>query len=247
MAGARAILGGRFVGLYLYGSLASGGFEPGRSDVDFLVVSDGPLPAELTPALQALHSRLGADHPDWAARLEGSYIPRPALRRHDPAQARHLHLAIEANGQLRLEAHASDWIFQRHILREQGVVLAGPPPATFIDPVGPADLRRAVLDILAEWWAGMPADPAPLQGLGYPAYAVLTMCRALYTLEHGALVTKAAAARWAQQALGPPWADLIGRALAGRPEDAAVSLAEALDFIRFTLARSREVAAPAGP
>jgi predicted nucleotidyltransferase len=35
----RAILGDYFTGMYLYGSLASGDFDPRRSDIDFLVVT----------------------------------------------------------------------------------------------------------------------------------------------------------------------------------------------------------------
>ena len=42
------------------------------------------------------------------------------------------------------------WPIHRHILREQGVVLAGPPPRTLIDPVQPDELREAVRGILSE-------------------------------------------------------------------------------------------------
>ena len=40
----RGIAGGHLFGMYLYGSLASGDFDPARSDIDFLVVTDGELP-----------------------------------------------------------------------------------------------------------------------------------------------------------------------------------------------------------
>ena len=36
---------------------------------------------------------------------------------------------------------------------------------------------------------------------GYQAYAILSMCRVLYTLEFGTVVSKPAAARWAQGTL----------------------------------------------
>jgi hypothetical protein len=32
------------------------------------------------------------------------------------------------------------WVIHRHMLREHGVVLAGPPPHTLIDPVQPDEL-----------------------------------------------------------------------------------------------------------
>ena len=46
--------------------------------------------------------------------------------------------------------HDSDWVVQRHTLRERGITLAGPAPQTLIDPITPNDLRRAMLAIL--WW-----------------------------------------------------------------------------------------------
>ena len=39
-----AILGENLIGFYLYGSLAAGGFEPSRSDIDFVVITRGRLP-----------------------------------------------------------------------------------------------------------------------------------------------------------------------------------------------------------
>ncbi len=45
--GAQSVLGDHFIGLYLYGSLASGDFNPQTSDVDFLVVTDTDLTDEL--------------------------------------------------------------------------------------------------------------------------------------------------------------------------------------------------------
>ena len=238
LSSVQTILGNHFIGLYLYGSLASGDFDPQRSDIDFVVVTAAEIPDELLPALKAMHERIAANGSKWAAELEGSYISRPALRRYDPTQARHPHL--ERGGSLSVEQHDSDWIIQCHILREHGVVLAGPAPHTLIDPVLPNELRQAVLGILREWWATMLHDASSLRHLGYRAYAILTMCRALYTLEHGVIVSKSVAARWAQAALGERWAALIAWALAWPPDAQWDNLNETLDFIRYTLERSQQ-------
>jgi hypothetical protein len=45
------------------------------------------------------------------------------------------------------------------------------------------------------------------------------MCRDLYVLEHGALVSKTAAATWAARRLGPPWAHLVERTLGWRADE----------------------------
>jgi hypothetical protein len=54
------------------------------------------------------------------------------------------------------------------------------------------------------------------------AFVVLTLCRLLYTLESGAVASKPGAARWAQQAVGPRWAGLIERALAGQQDSTEI-------------------------
>ena len=78
----RAVLGPEFVGMYLYGSLSSGDFDPPSSDIDFLVVTGDDLPEETLEALRAMHARIAAAGGHWVKELEGSYIPRAALRRH---------------------------------------------------------------------------------------------------------------------------------------------------------------------
>ena len=237
LSGAQSVLGEHFVGLYLYGSLASGDFNPDSSDIDFVVVTDGELPEETIRALQALHARLAASGLEWAARLEGSYIPQIALRRYDPAAAP----CPQINeGRFFVAGHGSDWVIQRHILREWGVVLAGPPPRTLIDPVSPDDLRQAVLAIFHQWWQPMLADPVWLERDDYRAFAVLSMCRILYTLQTGAIASKPVSASRARQALGQPYAGLIDQALAWKHDDPFGRLDETLGLMRLTQERCRQ-------
>ncbi|HYO49801.1 MAG TPA: nucleotidyltransferase domain-containing protein, partial [Chloroflexia bacterium] len=116
LSSVQAILGDYFLGMYLYGSLALGDFDPYRSDIDFLVVTTDNLPDDLFSALQTMHARIAASDSRWATDLEGSYIPKHALRRYDPANARHPHIDRGEEG-LDKEQHDSDWIIQRHTLR----------------------------------------------------------------------------------------------------------------------------------
>lgn len=237
LSSVQAVLGGHFVGLYVHGSLATGDFNPRRSDVDFVVVTADELPDEMLAVLAAMHARILASGLAWASRLEGSYIPRHVLRRYDPTRV--THPALRVDGSFGLDHHGSDWIIQRHIIREHGIVMAGPAPQALIDPVQPDDLRRAVLATLREWWSPQLRDPVRLHDDEYQAYAILTMCRALYTLQHGVVDSKSMAARWAQEALGERWATLIERALAWQHGVLLDSLNETLDFIRYTLEHSQ--------
>ena len=231
LSGVRAVLGSYFIGMYLDGSLASGDFEPDRSDLDFVVVTDGEIPPEMFAGLETLHQRLARGPSKWAKELEGSYISRRALRL-DPRPAA-LPYIDRGSSLAMVHQETGYWVIHRHTLREHGVALAGPPLDTLIDPLQPGDLREAVRGILREWWRPMLADAPLLRNAFYRCYAVLTMSRMLYTLRHGAIVSKALAARWAQEALDARWAPLIRDARAWS-RDAPPDLDETLAYIRHT-------------
>jgi hypothetical protein len=235
LEGAQSALGNHFVGLYLYGSLASGDFNPHSSDIDFVVVTDTHLPDELIHDLEALHVRLWSSGLKWAAKLEGAYAPLQTLRRHDPNAAP---CPTINEGKFYLDRLGSDWIIQRYILREYGAALCGPSLKHAIDPVTPDELRGAVVDVLREWWRPVLDDPRFIRSRAYEAYAVLTMCRALYALEYGVIVSKPVAARWARQTLDDRWAELIDRAVAWPQAPQPSQLDETLDLIRCTIDRA---------
>jgi hypothetical protein len=231
----RNILREQLVGLYLSGSLAAGDFNPDTSDIDFVVVTAGTLPDDTLAALETMHARLFSSDLRYARKLEGDYIPRSVLRRYKPEQAPYPHYGMD--GHFAVEQHGIDSVIQHYVLREWGIPVAGPAPRTLVDPIAPDDLRRAASATLMEWWAPQLDDPVRLQSDLYQTYAVLTMCRIFYTMEHGDVVSKPVAARWLQEALGQPWADLIADALAWRPGMRFARLNDTLDFIRFTVAR----------
>lgn len=207
LAEVRAALRDQLVGVYLRGSLAGG-------DFDVLVATEGVLDEKTIAALAAMHIRLAASDLAWAHELECSYLPRAAVRRYDPAHAHFPEIGVDKPFSVR--KHNADWLIELHIVREHGVAIAGPPPHELIDPVAPGELRAAVRVLLAGWWTEMLDQPAWFRERRYQALAVLSMCRALCSLEHGAGVSKPQAATWARTALGDEWAPLIERALAWR-------------------------------
>ena len=229
----KQILGEQFVGMYLYGSLASGDFDPQTSDIDFLVVTTRTLSEEKIAELESMHNETWAASLKRAGELEGSYVPIDLIRRHDPNGAP---CPTVNEGKFFVDKRGSDWIIQRHVIREYGVIVEGPDPKTLIDFVSPDDIRGAVLGILREWWFPMLEDPSWLRDHGgkYHAFAVMTMCRVLHALEHGTIVSKPKAVQWARGKLGERWVALIDKAVAvSRHEIDADFLNETLDFIRF--------------
>mgnify|MGYP003329255604 CR=1 FL=1 len=235
LAGVQAALGPELVGMYLYGSLAYGGFVAGRSDIDFLVVTRGRLDAPRLAALESLHRELLASGQPWASALEGAYLPAHFLRRHDPSDE--VHPALTHEEGFVQDHFGSDWDLQRYTLLRYPVVLAGPPPDELIDPVDIADLQRGARRLLDGWWR------QPLEGAdwirppGYQAFAALTMCRAIYLLERGEFPNKPQALAWAQQQLPAERAALATAADAWREGQDFDRLEEVLAFIRYTFER----------
>ena len=236
---AKEILQDQFIGMYLYGSLSSGDFNPKSSDIDFLVVTTNALSNETVSKLEAMHNRIWDTGLKWASKLEGSYVHKDLIRRHDPDGAP---CPTVNEGKFYADKRGSDWIIQRHVIRECGVILEGPAPKTLIDPVSPDDIRGAVMGILDEWWFPMLDNPSWLRDKesGDRAFAVITMCRVLHALVHGTVASKPKAIQWAREKLNAPWTQLIDKAVAvSQHKEMDVSLDEALNIIRFTMEKIR--------
>jgi aminoglycoside adenylyltransferase-like protein len=238
-----SILGSQFVGMYLDGSLTSDGFDE-DSDIDFVVATVDDISADLFSELQVMHDRIATIDSPYAVQLEGSYISLAGLRSYDPEHALYPNIERGTGERLKLVQHADWWSIHRYILRERGITIVGPAPQTLIDPVSPDDLRRAMLSTLGGWATQILDNPNLINRSGYQSYVVLSLCRILYTLQCGDVVSKPFAARWAQETLGDPWISLIDRAWTGRhhpqlPAEAG-DINETLDFIRFTLAFSQQ-------
>ena len=246
----QSILGCHIIGMYMDGYLTSGDFDE-DSDIDFVVVTDEDIYGDLFLALQAMHDRIAAIDSWWAIQLEGSYISQHALRRYDPEHALHPNIERGDGERLKLVYHGEPWIIHRYILRKRGITLIGPPTKTLIDPVSPNDLRRAMLPTLHGWATQILNNPNEIISGGYQSYTVLSLCRILYTLQFGNVVSKDKAARWAKETMGERWKALINRAWVGRHNPPLTAdtddINQTLDFIRYALERSQQVIIPSAP
>ncbi len=239
VAGVTEALGDNVVGVYLTGSLALGGFNPQTSDVDILVALGRPISGSELEALRKFHQRVPAEQNEFGRMYEVYYIDRETLRRYGPGQ-RHVKLGVGEEFGWKL--HRANWVFERWTLREHGVIVQGPDPKSLIEPVGPEDLREAarselqirILDWARDWEDD--ENPAPwIDPRAFQAFEVETVCRALYTIEHGELSTKRAAAEWALSALPAEWRPLIHWAQEHRADwtKDTSKLPEVIRFVRW--------------
>lgn len=222
------LLPGRVGALHVIGSTALGAFQDGRSDIDLVVVLDGPDHPDDAARLRALHLRRGVatalaalrrGHSPLSGTCNTQFVRRADLTR----PAGEIVPVFTANGSQsgpgRGPVGAVDWtIFARH-----GVPVRGPAPAELgLDPE-PHRLRAWNQENLDAYWRpwaaryrGLVGARARLLRPSGTVWAVLGVPRLHCTIATGQIVSKVAAGEYARRTFDPRWHRLVDFALAHR-------------------------------
>ena len=225
----QAAVGDAFVGAYLQGSFAVGDFDR-HSDVDFVIAVSDELSDDQVGALQAMHARVYGLGSEWAQHLEGSYFPAGVLR--DYRQGAKPLWYLDHGSRSLVRSDHCNTLVVRWVVREHGIRLAGPSPATLVDPIPVDALRREIRATIRDWGAQILEQPERYRNRFYQGFIVLSYCRMLHDLVVGRPGSKRAGAAWAQATLDPAWSALIDRAWGGRPNP-AVGVREPPDSADF--------------
>jgi hypothetical protein len=172
--------------------------------------------------------------PEWDNRIEIAYLSTHGLK---TFKTENSPLGIISPGEpFHIIEAGKEWLMNWYIVQEKGLTLFGPPPQTIIEPMTTEEFIEAVKAHMAYWRKWI--DPA--QNLPSQAYAILTVCRALYTTRYGEQLSKAQAASWAAKEL-PQWSATIQNALVWRRawREVEVNPAETLPqtrrFVNFVI------------
>lgn len=161
----------------LHGSLALGGYRPGRSDIDLLLVTPRALSHSQVSALRELDGPL--DLHVIAASVAAHPTPAPPVE------------LYAGHGEFTIGVPSDpDVIAELSVARAHGISLIGPPPASVIGPVPPEWVRSRARHWLRRWLTL--TDDA-----SHAAFMVLTACRMWRFAAEGVHSPKTEAARWA--------------------------------------------------
>ena len=171
----RATLGDELVGVYHYGSAVSGGFDPERSDLDLVIVTERDVDVIGLEPFAGLVERLAAREPEWAGRLDLVFVGRATLA------------DLPGPGRLLEVSHAKPLHFEDAADWSETWFLAGDAERPLIGPRA-ADIfpRITVDEFLRDVVSGFPdfveavRDDWPHDSV---AYRVVTVCRVLRSLE----------------------------------------------------------------
>jgi len=202
----QAVLPDRLHGCYLYGSMTLGAFHPAASDLDFLTVLASPLKPEELQTLDRLHRALNRKYP-LARRLEGEYVPLADLQQGNLAKGYVRYHHGKYSG---INPVMTLYWYQLHTA---GVRLAGPAPQTLFPPIPWEAVHQEMERNVNGYWLHVAQRRyTSLLSDSMAEFAILTLCRILFTLEHRQITSKEAAGQWALELL-PDWRQLINEGL----------------------------------
>src|SRR5271165_4247143 len=235
--GLKRLLGNKIVGLYLSGSLSYGDFVPERSDIDLEAVVRSPLTKEELTSIEQLHRQIEGRFPQWADRIECSYVPLELMPDLTPPATPRPWWGF---GTLYAETPAgNEWIINHYLLSKHGIPLEGPDFNQLVSPIDIHAVRQASARALFQEWVPKIDDSVWLSNSHYQSYLVLNLCRILHTVIHGQAGSKKAAGRWVKGTY-PQWKDLIEGAERWGCGDEMKRQADAVAFLRFAVDRVNE-------
>jgi predicted nucleotidyltransferase len=235
----RGVFAEELVGVYLQGSFAVGDFDR-DSDADFIVVlEDESADADVSNLRAAYGGVFDLPNP-WAKHLEGSFLPQGLLR--DGRRAGEpVWYFDHGRREIERSAHCNTLVV-RSTLRQHGICLVGPSPASLIDPVPVAALRAEMRETAICWGREILAAPDRWANRFYQGFIVLNYSRILRDLHAGEVGSKRIGATWMKRR-DPRFAGLIDRAWAprfnpvksvGEPADTD-EYQRTLEFLRYVM------------
>lgn len=183
------VLGAQLVGVYLHGSAVLGGFDARRSDVDIVVVSNGPMSREQQTA--AALSLSEEELPCPARGLELSVVTHEVALHPSARPPFELHITTTPGDSKVVDGHGgagdSDLVLHFAVCRTAGQLIgSGLPRQEAFSPVPQALVLDQLVQEL-EW----SAEQVPNE------YAILNACRAWRYATDGILVSKVEGGEWA--------------------------------------------------
>ena len=189
----KVVFGDELKGVYLFGSLVMGDFEPKRSDVDLVAIVAHDVTAQQLDKLGAVHSDFVRDHPEWSDRVEVAYVPAEGMQNF---KSKSCQIARISPGEpLHFRSMDKDWLMDWYMVLRYGQTVWGPSPDELIPKISQQEFIDSLKNYLPQWLS----SAKQAHHVGYQSYIILSLCRSLYVFAHGEQVSKRRAAEWAMR------------------------------------------------
>lgn len=186
----RTILGKELTGIYLHGSLAMGCFNPGKSDIDLIIVIEDEITDEQKLQFMKRIVRLNEQAPQKGIELsvvkksacKNIVCPTPFELHFSPA---HLEWFLQKPEEYVQNMKGTDPDLPAHfmIIKHYGIVLWGAEIDEFFSDVSPKVYLESIWNDVASAEADVAEDPV---------YVILNLCRTLAYVQDGVILSKKA-------------------------------------------------------
>lgn len=210
--GHKYVFGEKTVGFYLYGSLVWGDFDINCSDIDTLCIITSETTPEELEKLRIMHQDIVTEYPLWRDRIEVHYATTDGLKNFRTSSFKMAN--ISPGEPLHIIDSGIEWIDEWYCVQEYAITLYGTDKEKEIPHIEKNEFIQTIYRYAQSFRDRIRTckDSCYSQ-----SYAILTLCRALYTLKNGEQTSKLAAARWAIDFI-PEYSDVINNAITWRHE-----------------------------
>lgn len=228
------LLDGKMVGVYLHGSLAMGGFNPRKSDIDLIVVTEQLLPIQTKRAL----AHFFLQHSNRPFPIEISSLSVSQLESWKHPMSYDFHFSEFWRERFEVELKNSTTLYLNHvektdgdlaahftILNYRGICLTGRPIHETFPNVPQKDYIASILEDYEECLDRIHE---------LPVYCTLNLIRVYWYLKEREICSKKEAGAWGQENLPEKFTVLIERVAEAYESDRmnAVFMKEDLDALR---------------
>ncbi|MEO1289651.1 MAG: aminoglycoside adenylyltransferase domain-containing protein [Chloroflexota bacterium] len=233
-------------GLYIYGSLALGAYQAGKSDIDFVATFNHPCTEDDFKILQQIHSEIRIGYPQAA--LDGCYIQVNDLGNSPDEVTPYPYFDGESLQVGHYDLNLVTW----WLLQHHGITVSGGSNALDSIDVDWDELERKMHQNLNSYWHDWATHPdkfAMLKHDGAIEWAVLGVLRLFYSFREKNIVSKVDAGNYALKHVESKWHPLINDALRIREgqhsmyEDKAHRQQEAQMFLQTIIDESNDILA----
>lgn len=225
------IFNNNLIGVYLFGSLTYGDFNPHSSDIDLVTILRYQASQVQIGKLKKLHFEIEIKYPKWAKRIENSYTPSQMLTSISPPGSRPYY----GDGIFYPQAeYGNEWIINLYLLSNHGRTILGPDFKTLGQPIKIEDVRQACIRDLHKEWEPKLNDIEWLENPHYQSYLVMNLCRIFNTVTNATVLSKRKSGFWVRQQY-PQWSDLILMAESWQYGLPMNRKEESLQFLKFVI------------
>jgi predicted nucleotidyltransferase len=185
------------IGIYIFGSLAYGGFDEKSSDIDLQVITKTLLNEEEMENTKNIHKEIIEINKIWGNRLEVSYTPLFMFKEKDiPVIPRPYY-----NGKFYEKAgYGNEWLINNYLILNYGQKIYGEDFKTLLNyEISIDDVKKSCVKDFYKELNPKIKDEKWLLDYENQAYIILNICRIIYTIKNNKIGNKLESAKWVKE------------------------------------------------